>query len=70
MKNNISNIDSTQIQNQEFPASYREQTIKGTLYHVTSVYLGEKELGAVLEKLAVQRVLDEMDGRVKKLLRA
>lgn len=45
--------------------SYREVTIGKTLYRVTSVFTGEKELGATLEKLAVQRVLDEMDGRTK-----
>jgi len=54
----------------EFPTSYREKKIGRTLYRVTSVFTGEKELGAALEKLAVQRVLDDMDGRAKELLRA
>ena len=53
-----------------FPTSYREKIIGRTLYRVTSVYKGEKELGAALEKLAVRSVLDEMDGRAKELLRA
>jgi hypothetical protein len=34
------------------------------------VFLGEKELGPTLEKLAAQHVLDEMDLRAKELLRA
>ena len=50
--------------------SYREVKIGRTLYRVTSVFKGEKELGPTLEKLAVQHVLDEMDGRAKELLRA
>jgi len=52
------------------PTSYREKKIGATLYRVTSVFNGEKELGATLEKLAVRHVLDEMDGRAKELLRA
>ena len=50
--------------------SYREVLIGKTLFRVTSVYKGEKELGAALEKLAVRHVLDEMDGKAKELLRA
>lgn len=48
--------------------TYRERKIRGTLYRVTSTFTGEKDLGATLEKLAAQRVLDEMDGRVKDAL--
>ena len=40
--------------------SYREKQIGGTLYRVTSVYTGEKELGGTLEQLAVRRVLSEI----------
>ena len=57
-------------QNTGYPTAYREVTIGRTRYRVTSVFKGEKELGPTLEKLAVQRVLDEMDGRAKELLRA
>jgi len=53
-----------------YPTSYREKLIGKTLYCVTSVYMGEKELGPTLEKLAVRHVLDEMSGREKELLRA
>ena len=68
MKTNTLNIDKSQTTG--FPTSYREKKMGKTLYCVTSVYTGEKELGAVLEKLTVQRVLSEMDGRAKELLRA
>jgi hypothetical protein len=34
------------------------------------VFTGEKELGSTLEKLAVQSVLDELDGLAKAILRA
>ena len=54
----------------ELKTSYREVKIGKTLYRVTSVFTGEKELGATLEKLAIRHVLDEMDGRTKELLRA
>jgi hypothetical protein len=50
-------------------SSYREVKFGKTLYQVTSVFTGEKELGPTLEKLAAQHVLDEMDGRAKELLR-
>lgn len=56
--------------NKKLPSSYREVVIGKTLYCVTSVFSGEKELGPTLEKLAAQHVLDEMDDRAKKLLRA
>jgi len=73
---NKSSINNTQAQNAElsasgaYPTSYREKMINGTLYRVTSVFKGEKELGAALEKLAVQSILDEMDSKAKELLRA
>jgi len=50
--------------------SYREVTIGKTLYQVTSIFTGEKELGPTLEKLAVRHVLDEMDDRAKERLNA
>jgi len=68
MRTDISNISDTQ--NAEYPTAYREVKIGRTLYRVTSVFKGEKELGPTLEKLAAQRVIDEMDGRAKELLRA
>lgn len=47
----------------EYPTSYREEKIGRTTYCVTSIFTGEKELGPTLEKLATQRVLDEMSGK-------
>lgn len=52
-----------------YPTSYREVLIGRTLYCVTSVFTGEKELGPTLEKLAARRVLDEMDAAAKELFR-
>ncbi|MDL2232189.1 hypothetical protein LJC63_01235 [Ruminococcaceae bacterium OttesenSCG-928-L11] len=40
---------------------YRETRIGKTLYRVTSVYLGEKDLKETLEHLAVQHALTEME---------
>ena len=57
-------------QNKRYPTTYREVTIGKTVYCVTSVFTGEKELGPTLEKLAAQHVLDAMDQRAKELLRA
>ena len=52
-----------------YPTSYREVKIGRTLYCVTSVFTGEKELGPTLEKLAARRVLAEMDAQAKETLR-
>lgn len=49
--------------------TYREVTIGKTTYCVTSVFLGEKDLGETLEKLAVQKVLDEIATGTKAALR-
>jgi hypothetical protein len=51
-----------------FPTSCREVKIGRTLYRVTSVYKGEKELGPTLERLAIHHVLSEMDGRANEIL--
>jgi O-acetyl-ADP-ribose deacetylase (regulator of RNase III) len=48
----------------------REVRIGRTIYRVTSVFTGEKELGSTLEKLAAQSVLNEIEGRAKEILRA
>ena len=39
--------------------TYREIQIGRTIYRVTSVFLGEKDLGKALEDLAVRRALME-----------
>ncbi len=41
-------------------SSYKEVQIGRTLYRVTSVYSGEKDLKSTLENLAVRSVLNEM----------
>lgn len=40
-------------------ASYKEVRIGNTLYRVTSIYSGEKDLGETLEQLAVRRAMTE-----------
>ena len=42
-------------------ASYKEVRIDKTLYRVTSVFSGEKDLGRTLEQLAVRRAMTELD---------
>jgi hypothetical protein len=53
-----------------FPVSYREVQIGKTLYCVTSVFNGEKELGPTLERLAARHVLKEMETRAAEAVRA
>ena len=40
--------------------SYKEVKIGNTLYRVTSVFSGEKDLGKTLEQLAVRRAMAEI----------
>lgn len=40
--------------------SYKEVKIGKTIYHVTSFFSGEKELGKTLEQLAVRRAMSEV----------
>lgn len=40
--------------------SYKEVRIGNTLYRVTSVFTGEKDLGKTLEQLAVRRAMAEL----------
>ena len=42
-------------------ASYKEVRIGKTLYRVTSVFSGEKDLGRTLEQLAVRRAMTELN---------
>ena len=42
---------------QEPVTTYHEKKIGKTLYHVTSVYKGEFELGKALEDLTVKKIL-------------
>ena len=58
------------VKNKNHQSTYREVEMKGTIYCVTSVFTGEKELGATLEKLAVRKILDEINQKSKELLKA
>ena len=40
--------------------SYKEVQIGNTLYRVTSVFTGEKDLGKTLEELAIRRAMAEI----------
>ena len=41
-------------------SSYIEVQIGNTLYRVTSVFTGEKDLGKALEELAIRRAMAEI----------
>jgi hypothetical protein len=41
--------------------SYKEVRIGNTIYRVTSVFTGEKDLGKTLEQLAVRRAMSELE---------
>ena len=41
-------------------SSYREIKIGNTIYRVTSIFSGEKDLGKTLEQLAVRRAMAEI----------
>ena len=47
-------------ENQKTTTSYKEVRIGNTIYRVTSVFSGEKDLGKTLEKLAVRRAMNEL----------
>lgn len=46
--------------NQDIVTTYKEKQIGKTLYRITSVFTGEKDLGKTLEKLAIDRVLNDI----------
>ncbi len=46
--------------NPSINTSYKEVEIGRTLYRVTSVFTGEKDLGETLEQLAVRRAMAEL----------
>lgn len=41
--------------------SYKEVKIGNTIYRVTSIFTGEKDLGKTLEQLAVRRAMSELE---------
>ncbi len=43
--------------------SYKEVMIGKTLYRVTSIFTGEKDLGKTLEQLAIRRAMAELTHR-------
>ena len=45
--------------------SYREVKIGRTVYRVTSVFLGEKDLGKTLEQLAIRKAMTDIKGGLK-----
>lgn len=45
---------------QQPSTSYKEVKIGNTVFRVTSVFSGEKELGKTLEQLAVRRAMTEI----------
>ena len=52
-----------------YPTTYREVHIGRTLYCVTSIFTGETDLTATLERLAVQRVLADMETEANAAMR-
>lgn len=52
-------MDSTFCEKKKTTASYREVRIGNTIYRVTSVFTGEKDLGKTLEQLTVRRAMSE-----------
>jgi len=50
--------------NPEPYTTYKEVTIGNTVYQVTSVYLGEKDLGKTLEELAVRKAMADIKAGV------
>ena len=52
-------MDKTFCEKKKTTASYREVRIGNTIYRVTSIFTGEKDLGKTLEQLAVRRAMNE-----------
>lgn len=50
--------------------AYKEVRIGKTVYRVTSVFLGEKDLGETLEQLAVRKAMNEIKGNVSSCVKA
>ena len=47
-------------ENQKTTTSYKEVRIGNTIYRVTSVFIGEKDLGKTLEELAVRHAMNDL----------
>ena len=61
-------MKQTEIEKSDKISTYREVKIGKTTYCVTSVFSGEKQLGATLERLAVQKIIDEMNKGIQQIL--
>jgi hypothetical protein len=48
------------------PSTYKEVKMGNTTYRVTSVFLGEKDLGKTLEQLAVRKAMTDIKTGTKK----
>jgi hypothetical protein len=58
-------IIETRRTKQKPVTTYHEETIKGTVYRVTSVYKGEIDLGKALEDLTVRKILMTEDTAIQ-----
>ncbi len=45
---------------QNIPTSYKEVKVGKAIYRVTSVFLGEKDLGKTLEQLAIRKAMTDI----------
>lgn len=52
-------MDKAFCEEKKTTAYYREVRIGNTVYRVTSIFTGEKDLGKTLEQLAVRRAMNE-----------
>jgi len=60
LKMEVPIIMDRQTTSKKAVTAYKEVTIGKTLYRVTSVFSGEKNLGHTLEQLAVRRAMSEL----------
>ena len=48
-----------------YPTSYKEIEIGNTIYRVTSIFLGEKDLGKTMEQLTVRKAMMDIKAGVE-----
>ncbi len=53
-------MQKTTIRRESPVTSYKEVKIGNTIYHVTSIFSGEKDLGKTLEELVLRRAMMEL----------
>jgi len=56
----VLHIEGIYMADKKPTTSYKEVKIRNTLYRVTSVFSGEKDLGKTLEQLAIRRAMAEL----------